>query len=113
MLPFSVVAFGFLNFSATTFFSLVGFWLTFVVGFSEAGETNTFFGILFFFFETKVGQDFALVDIIVVPRSFDERKEKGVERLSCHTFATGSDKKVVRIDKELHCKVCNFTLASK
>ena len=46
MLPFSVVAFVFLNFSATAFFSLVGFWLTFVVGFSEAGETNTFFGIL-------------------------------------------------------------------
>jgi hypothetical protein len=37
---------GFLNFSATAFLSLVGFWLTFVVGFSEAGETNAFFGIL-------------------------------------------------------------------
>ena len=82
MLPFSVVAFGFLKFSATAFFNLVGFRLTFVVGFSEAGETNTFFGILYFFFETKVGQYFALVDIIVVPRSFDERKEKGVERVS-------------------------------
>ena len=63
VLPFSVMGFRFLKFSATAFFSLVGFWLPFVVGFSDAGEGNAFLASLNF----TVLQLWTLVGRLVSP----------------------------------------------